>query len=405
MSPSHRLARPTTIYRPTAAGLVESVRAIAASGLPRTEQLARLKDALDHFVAGSPMPQPETWRNTTGRYTRVLLNDPADDFQIIAVFWPPGARSSIHDHDQTVGAVMPLFGALRETKYGVREHSDGTVGLSASRFDTLEARAFSPITEEDGEQLHDVVNATCEWAATLHVYLRRIDRFHVYVHDGVQRYRRAERQLWVDYTRGAGLWDDANPSTPGTAEPELCSIGGCLCGSVRFHFTKPPAAQLVCHCTDCQRATGSAMAPLAFFPAASLVQVSGETRRYGHRNDSGHVVGKEFCAACGTTLFHTSSGSPHLTAVPVGVLDDASGFTPTTDIYVGSSPHWARVLARPWDPAPRPLTPFPARRSGGASRGASAPSARPGSLELPRRRRSTPPAGPRAMPGRRRRTG
>ena len=33
--------------------------------------------------APARIPDPRTWLDTTGRYTRVLLNSPSDDFQIV----------------------------------------------------------------------------------------------------------------------------------------------------------------------------------------------------------------------------------------------------------------------------------------------------------------------------------
>jgi hypothetical protein len=34
--------------------------------------------------------------------------------------------------------------------------------------------------------------------------------------------------------------------------------GGCLCGGVRFEVTEPPVTASYCHCTRCQKRTGTA---------------------------------------------------------------------------------------------------------------------------------------------------
>jgi hypothetical protein len=34
--------------------------------------------------------------------------------------------------------------------------------------------------------------------------------------------------------------------------------GGCACGAVRYRMTSAPMAVHCCHCSDCQRQTGSA---------------------------------------------------------------------------------------------------------------------------------------------------
>ena len=38
--------------------------------------------------------------------------------------------------------------------------------------------------------------------------------------------------------------------------------GQCLCGAVRYRFTKKPGGAHVCHCRMCQKAFGSFFAPL-----------------------------------------------------------------------------------------------------------------------------------------------
>lgn len=340
----------------TAHALVDAVRRIAATPAPDSIRLARLRGALERFAARTRVPVQRTWRDTASRYTRVLLNDPGEAFQIVVVFWPPGARSAIHDHDETLGAVMPLFGQVHETKYRVEPGATPeTVELIATEAQALEAHTFSPITAAPGEQLHDVVNHTSEWAATVHVYLRGIDRFHVYAARPEGGYHAVERALWLDYTGGWRTWDAAPAARRqvGTLEGR----GGCLCGAVRVDFAAPPALELICHCTDCQRASGAAAVPFAFFPAEALC-LTGEVRAFGQRNESGHLVERRFCTACGTVVLHGSDSAPHLLGVPVGVLDDQRGFDPTTEIFVNSAPHWARAAraARRERPTLRPVS-------------------------------------------------
>lgn len=46
--------------------------------------------------------------------------------------------------------------------------------------------------------------------------------------------------------------------------------GGCVCGAVRYRVKAPPQAGLVCHCTWCQRRSGSAFAFVAYFNEADV---------------------------------------------------------------------------------------------------------------------------------------
>ena len=38
----------------------------------------------------------------------------------------------------------------------------------------------------------------------------------------------------------------------------MALVGGCACGQVRYQINDDPLFTYACHCTDCQRTTGSA---------------------------------------------------------------------------------------------------------------------------------------------------
>lgn len=42
--------------------------------------------------------------------------------------------------------------------------------------------------------------------------------------------------------------------------------GGCQCGAIRYEISGPPAAVYACHCTECQKQSGSAFAMAAVIP-------------------------------------------------------------------------------------------------------------------------------------------
>ena len=55
--------------------------------------------------------------------------------------------------------------------------------------------------------------------------------------------------------------------------------GGCLCGDVRYSATGEPKVISTCHCTDCQKLTGSAFRVVVPAPIGSFV-LHGEPKRY-----------------------------------------------------------------------------------------------------------------------------
>jgi hypothetical protein len=58
---------------------------------------------------------------------------------------------------------------------------------------------------------------------------------------------------------------------------ELPLGGGCMCGAVRYEITKVPLRVYACHCTDCQRVTGSAFS-LGVVVSADDFRATGKER-------------------------------------------------------------------------------------------------------------------------------
>lgn len=134
--------------------------------------------------------------------------------------------------------------------------------------------------------------------------------------------------------------------------------GGCLCGAVRFRVDGVPVRMVVCHCTDCQRASGGGHMPNALFKAED-VTVSGTTATYVSAADSGTLLTRHFCPTCGGRLFLTSSARPGLIVMAVGAFDDSAWYAPQLAIFTKSARAWdppaeglARCEAMP--PAPPP---------------------------------------------------
>ena len=114
--------------------------------------------------------------------------------------------------------------------------------------------------------------------------------------------------------------------------------GGCLCGSVRFSVNQAPIRTLVCHCTFCQRMTGSAFYANSVFPVQAVDFNAGEVRKYEHTSDeSGKKVYVEFCPVCGTTIGLTYERWPDFRAVSRGCYDNPNAVNITSNIWTHSA--------------------------------------------------------------------
>jgi hypothetical protein len=125
--------------------------------------------------------------------------------------------------------------------------------------------------------------------------------------------------------------------------------GGCLCGAVRWEADVEPTMMGICHCRDCQKATGSAYFPALAVPLAAL-RVQGEPRTYGSTAESGRTVTRAFCGACGSLLWGWNTAMPEIRNLSAACLDDPSRFTPLVHVFTAS--------AQPWDQVPPGLPQF-----------------------------------------------
>ena len=79
--------------------------------------------------------------------------------------------------------------------------------------------------------------------------------------------------------------------------------GGCLCGKVRFTASQPPLRTFACHCTFCQRVTGTSFFAESIFPMDAVRFNDGELKRYEHVSEgSQKKVFVHFCPSCSTTV-------------------------------------------------------------------------------------------------------
>jgi hypothetical protein len=118
--------------------------------------------------------------------------------------------------------------------------------------------------------------------------------------------------------------------------------GGCLCGKVRYSADAEPIFVGVCHCTDCQKISGSAYSTVLGIPADAL-KVTGTTKTFTKPGDSGQPTHRYFCPECGSALLHDAAVMPGVMMINVGTLDDPSMVKPGMQIYCDSAQSWAKL--------------------------------------------------------------
>jgi hypothetical protein len=125
--------------------------------------------------------------------------------------------------------------------------------------------------------------------------------------------------------------------------------GGCLCGGVRFEVGEPLVHASYCHCTRCQRRTGTAASASARIAPGSLRVLAGQELIRAYDPGGGGFL-KEFCSNCGSALWSRSPDDPEVISVRFGAFDGDPGIRPSSHNWTASAASWEEI---PDDGLPR----------------------------------------------------
>ncbi len=146
-------------------------------------------------------------------------------------------------------------------------------------------------------------------------------------------------------------------ATPRAAPPALIIepvtslplTGGCACGAVRYEINEPLLSASYCHCTRCQRRTGTAASAQARVKPGSLTWLQGRDNIGVWTPDGG--FSKAFCKSCGGQLFSCDPDDPDTTiGIRLGTFDGDPGIRPQKRNHVASAVAWEPI---PDDGLPR----------------------------------------------------
>jgi hypothetical protein len=137
-----------------------------------------------------------------------------------------------------------------------------------------------------------------------------------------------------------------------TSEPSLPLTGHCGCGAVRFEISKPLLGAAYCHCTRCQRRSGTAMQASAKLAPDSLRLIAGEELLRSWKPEGG--LAKVFCGECGSAIGGGDPETDEIAIVRLGAIDGDPGIRPQAHQFVAYAAPWEEI---PDDGLPR----FPER--------------------------------------------
>jgi hypothetical protein len=118
--------------------------------------------------------------------------------------------------------------------------------------------------------------------------------------------------------------------------------GSCLCGEVRFQYTRAVTQVGMCHCSQCRKVSGTGSNAVIVVPETDFAWLAGEELRHVFTRPSGWST--TFCANCGSPLPQKLPDSAAWW-VPAGLLDDDPGLRIGGHIFVGSKAAWDEIPA------------------------------------------------------------
>ena len=121
--------------------------------------------------------------------------------------------------------------------------------------------------------------------------------------------------------------------------------GGCTCRHVRYRLASAPLFVHCCHCSWCQRETGSAFAINALIESNRVDVLCGQPEAVLTPSNSGRGQTIVRCPHCRIALWsHYAGGGTAFSFVRVGTLDDPNRSPPDIHIFTSTKERWVVVL-------------------------------------------------------------
>ena len=123
---------------------------------------------------------------------------------------------------------------------------------------------------------------------------------------------------------------------------EPSQSGRCLCGAVRFEIDHPVSEAHYCHCTRCQRRTGTGASASAAIEGDAFRVVSGAELVKTWRHPDGGWE-KAFCRECGAHLFSRDPDDRSRMGIRMSAFDGDPGVRPTRRQFVAYAAAWEPI--------------------------------------------------------------
>ena len=119
--------------------------------------------------------------------------------------------------------------------------------------------------------------------------------------------------------------------------------GGCLCGNIRYSVSAPLEKIIACHCTHCQKASGTGASHNAVVSTSAFTITAGKPKLYADTAQSGNILNRYFCSDCGSPIYAQREKTPEIMVLKVGTLDAPGEMKLVMHIWTNSARPWVHI--------------------------------------------------------------
>ena len=122
---------------------------------------------------------------------------------------------------------------------------------------------------------------------------------------------------------------------------EKIYTGSCLCGAIRYEIHGEIGEVILCHCTRCRKANGTAYATNAPIQKADFKIVKGEhlLKKFA----SSPTTQRCFCSECASPIISIKAETPETYRLRLGTLDTPLEHKPTMHIFTAYKAEWESI--------------------------------------------------------------
>lgn len=98
--------------------------------------------------------------------------------------------------------------------------------------------------------------------------------------------------------------------------------GSCLCRAISYRVEEDITELILCHCSFCRKATGSAFSVNARVHQDNVTLLAGDDQLVSYRSSPGKK--RFYCQICHSQLFHLQETLPNMMTLKMGTIDYSS---------------------------------------------------------------------------------